>query len=130
MERDGSLEDPVYMRRAAAGGHVSPANQNVFPFSANVASFMVIELVRLVVADAWWPDAGGKLHYSMIPSQLRHEKTECGTNCSIRDSIALGDHYRYPFIQDAHTGLERPAWLGMLAKRVGRWVARWLLRGE
>ena len=131
MERDGSLDDPVYLRRAAAAGNATPAaNQNVFPFSANVASFMVIELVRLVVADAWWPDTGGKLHYSMIPSQLRHERCECGSNCSVADSTALGDGYRYPFIQDAAVETRRPPWLETLGRRARRWIAGWWTSGE
>ena len=130
MERDGSLDDPAYMRRAVASEDMTPVNQNVFPFSANVASFMVIELVRSVVADAWWPDTGGKLHYSMIPSQLRHAKAECGANCSVNDSTALGDQYRYPFLQAVGVEPQRPSWLEGLRKRARHWTPGWWTRGQ
>ena len=96
VELDGSLDDPSYIRQAV--GSDSQANQNVFPFSANLASFMVIEMVRLVAAENWWPDTGGKLHYSMIPGRLHVEREQCGVNCSVQESIARGDLYNYPFI--------------------------------
>ena len=86
---------------------------------------MVIELVRSVVADAWWPDTGGKLHYSMIPSQLRHAKAECGANCSVNDSTALGDQYRYPFLQAVGVEPQRPSWLEGLRKWARHWTPGW-----
>ena len=94
---DGSLDNPAYVRQLMVQGQ-SPVNQNVFPFSANLASFMVTEMVRLVAGEDWWPDNGGKLHYSFIPGQLRTERQSCSVNCSVKENIALGDRYRYPFI--------------------------------
>ena len=105
MERDGSLDNPAYIRHAATEAQ-SPANQNVFPFSANLASLMVIEMVRLVVAENWWPDKGGKLHYSLIPGLLRTEQEQCDVNCSVKENAMLGDLYRYPFIIES-TGKAR-----------------------
>lgn len=98
LERDGSLDDPVYIAQARSEGAM-PANQNVFPFSANVASWMVIEMVRLTVGADWWPDTGGKLHYSLIPNRLQCEQSACGPNCSVQASTALGDSYCYPFVE-------------------------------
>lgn len=96
LERDGSLDNPAYLSGIAGG---APANQNVFPFSANVASLMVLEMVRLTLAGTWWPDVGSKLHYSLIPNVLRAEDPTCAENCSVRASTAKGDEYRYPFIE-------------------------------
>lgn len=95
IERDGSLDNPTYLRGMTGN---APTNQNVFPFSANVASFMVIEMIRLTVAGEWWPDIGGKLHYSMIPNILQVKDSLCINNCSVWESTAKGDEYRYPFI--------------------------------
>ena len=97
MERDGSLDDPAYISHSEVENR-SPTNQNVFPFCANLASFMVIEMVRLVVAENWWPDKGGKLHYSLIPEILRTEHEQCDVNCSVKGNLMVGDQYRYPFI--------------------------------
>ena len=96
LERDGSLDDPTYVR---SPGHAdAPRNQNVFPFSANVASFMVIEMVRLMIAEPWWPDTGGKLDYSMIPGRLGSERERCEDACSVNERTALGDGFSYPFL--------------------------------
>ena len=108
MERDGSLDDPAYVRGVATRSD-GPVNQNVFPFSANLASFMVIEMVRLTVAADWWPDTGGKLHYSMIPSRLEAERGRCAATCSVCETMAYGDQYRYPFIVNASVKSPRSA---------------------
>ncbi len=98
LERDGSLDDPVYMDRARREGDI-PANQNVFPFSANVASLMVLEMARMTAGADWWPDTGGKLHYSFIPNRLQSEQLFCEPSCSVQETTALGDAWRYPFIE-------------------------------
>lgn len=108
MEQDGSFDDPSYVRQHGAVSETR-TNQNVFPFSANLASFMVIEMVRLVAAEVWWPDIGSKLHYSMIPSRLHTEGQKCGVNCSVCESTAKGDQYHYPFIIDAVEKFDPPA---------------------
>lgn len=115
MELDGSLDDHTYTR--GTGNDRAPTNQNVFPFSANVASFMVIEMARLVVAEKWWPDIGGKQDYSLILGRLRFYRGKCGEHCSITGITMLGDHYRYPFLVEAPVHLKRGAMariLGMI----------------
>ena len=107
MERDGSLDAPSYFRQAVGNG--PPANQNVFPFSVNLASFMVIEMVRLVVSESWWPDNGGKLQYSLIPNRLHFERERCNANCSIYEISASGDRYEYPFIEKSSEELSQTA---------------------
>lgn len=99
LERDGSLDDPSYIRSLGHAG--APRNQNVFPFSANVASFMVIEMVRLMIAEPWWPDAGGKLSYNMVRGRLSSERERCRDTCSVNERTALGDGFSYPFLVDA-----------------------------
>ena len=98
MELDGSLDNPSYiadMRRL----HDGPTNQNVFPFSTNLASFMVMEMIRMVIADDWWQFTGGKIDYQFISSTLASERTECGENCSISETVAHGDEYIYPVMR-------------------------------
>ena len=100
LEVDGSLNDPVYIRQMA-GTYRALRNQNVFPFSANLATSMVVEMIRLVIAEAWWPDRAGRQHYSMIPNRLNVENLRCNEQCSVKDKISLGDSYVYPFLDKA-----------------------------
>ena len=98
LDVDGSLDDPAYIRNMSYTDQ-APRNQNVFPFSANLATSMVIEMIRLVIADKWWPDRGGRQHYSMIPNQLVVENLKCNENCSINELTSIGDQFKYPFLQ-------------------------------
>ena len=119
MERDGSLDDPSYIRRT--DDQRTPTNQNVFPFSANVASFMVTEMVRLVAAEPWWPDPGGKMSYSLIQGRLHFEDTQCTEGCSVTESMAAGDGYHYPFLDDTIAAPAESAtdtFLGRMYERV------------
>ena len=126
LERDGSLDDPSYVV-ANAGSDDGPTNQNVFPFSANLASFMVAEMVRLVAAADWWPDTGGKLHYSLIPNRLRTEQMACVPDCSICEKTAIGDGFRYPFVErDGATA--GPKAMGTIPKILHR-MRQFLKRG-
>ena len=50
MERNCSLDNPPYLRQS--GPRNPPINQNVFPFSTNVASFIAIEVIRMIAADS------------------------------------------------------------------------------
>ena len=123
MERDGSLDDPSYVR-SEQGSDSSQRNQNVFPFSANVASYMVLEMVRLIAREAWWPQPNGKLHYSFIPNRLSTERHVCRQHCSVQSLLATGDGASYPFIVDVpasvHVDWCATASWWQIAKRFGR----------
>ena len=97
LEVDGSLDDPTYVRNVLDVDN-GPRNQNVFPFSANLATSMVIEMIRLVIADSWWPDRAGRQHYSMIPNRLDVVNERCSENCSVKEKTALGDEFNYHFL--------------------------------
>ena len=100
LDVDGSLDDPAYIRHMTEADQ-APRNQNVFPFSTNLATSMVIEMIRLVIADTWWPDRAGRQHYSMIPNRLDVENLKCNEHCSVKEKVALGDEFNYPFLRAA-----------------------------
>lgn len=95
LERDGSLDDPSYVARLGGG---RPTNQNVFPFSANLASLMMLEMLRMVIGASWWPESGGKLHYSYVPGTLQAVAEPCRDHCEVTARTALGDQAAYPFL--------------------------------
>ena len=84
LDIDGSLDDPAYIRHMTEADQ-APRNQNVFPFSTNLGTSMVIEMIRLVIADTWWPDRAGRQHYSMIPNRLDVENLKCNEHCSVKE---------------------------------------------
>ena len=100
LDSDGSLDDPAYIGNPDGTGQ-APRNQNVFPFSANLATSMVIAMIRLVIADTWWPDRAGRQHYSLIPNRLDVEDLECNENCSVVTKTSLGDRFNHPFLHSA-----------------------------
>ena len=128
MERDGSLDDPSYVRTESGPGSVE-RNQNVFPFSGNVASYMVLEMVRLIAREAWWPQPSGKLHYSFIPNRLSTERHACRQHCSVQSLLAQGDRAIYPFIVDVSASVyldwhPTSSWW-RIAQSYGRRLRRW-----
>lgn len=121
MERDGSLDDPSYVQ-GEQRGHQEGGNENVFPFSANVASFMVLEMIRYVVRDAWWP-AATKLHYSFVPNRLSTIHERCRPNCSFEEKTAAGDSATYPFIVDPVPPRRQPL-SSVSTARLVKWIRR------
>ena len=124
LERDGSLDDPSYVARLAGG---RPTNQNVFPFSANLASLMTLEMLRMVIGASWWPEPGDKLHYSYVPGTVHAVAEPCRDHCEVMARTALGDQAAYPFLVAGpeHLDRPRPSSVGMrLLARVHNLVRR------
>lgn len=103
IERDGSLDDPTYI--AKQGGQ--QGNENVFPFSLNLGSLMVLEMLRGILHQVWWPQIMNKLHYSYLASNLNSEKSTCRPGCSIADRFGSGDSWSYPFLVDPVHRIQR-----------------------
>lgn len=99
MERDGSLDDPTYVVRDASASEV-PGNENVFPFSANLGSLMVLEMLRSILREPWWPPAPTKLHYTYVSSRMTPQVAECRSSCTVATRTAQGDGWPYPFIDE------------------------------
>ncbi len=104
MERDGSLDDPTYV----AQGPAAPGNENVFPFSANLGSLMVLEMLRAVLREPWWPTVPSKLHYSYVSARMMSQIADCHSGCSVAARTAHGDLWTYPFIDEPMVRDTRP----------------------
>ena len=102
MERDGSLDDPTYVVGDASETHVS-GNENVFPFSASLGSSMVLEMLRSILHEPWWPPAPTKWHYTYVSNRMTPDIAECRSGCTVTNRTGQGDGWPYPFIEEPVT---------------------------
>ncbi len=96
MERDGSLDNPSYINHNMA----ISGNQNVFPFASNLASLMVLEMLRAILREPWWQSAPTKLHYTFMANKLTPHINTCDPQCSIIQGMGKGDNWTYSFLED------------------------------
>lgn len=89
-EREGYLDDPMYIE-SLNDNHDLKNNQNVFPFSLNLASLMVMQMLSLVIKPLGISNAGEQ-NYHFISSTLDVKKESCcDENCLITKMISKGD---------------------------------------
>ena len=89
MELDGSLDNPSYVRNIPQ--KMRQGNENVFPFSASVASMEINMMLRyLIIAPEWWPEVQQQ-DYGFMNGQIRINNEKCLPQCEFRARIARGD---------------------------------------
>jgi len=91
-EAAGMLDDPSYLKGLPADQRLK-RNNNVFPFSANLASLEVLHLVALVTGAAGVTDFGvQRFRYQPgILEQITPQK--CSAHCDQPNLIAQGDRH-------------------------------------
>jgi molybdopterin/thiamine biosynthesis adenylyltransferase len=91
-EAAGMLDDPSYLKGLPAD-HRFKRNENVFPFSANLASLEVLHLIALVTGAAGVTDFGVQ-RYRYIPGMLEQLPAQhCESYCEQGKLIGQGDRY-------------------------------------
>lgn len=95
----GKLDDPSYLKGLPAEHHFK-RNENVFPFSANLASLEVLQLIALVTNIAGIDDFGVQ-RYRYNPGFLESDITRvCRAGCETKMLTAQGDRYFHFYGQD------------------------------
>jgi len=98
-EIEGKLDDPSYLQ-GLPPDHRFKRNENVFPFSANLASLEVLQLVALVTGIAGITDFGVQ-RYRYIPGIVETDtERRCYETCETVKLIAQGDRHFYLFGTD------------------------------
>lgn len=91
-EAAGKLDDPSYLRGLPAD-HRFKRNENVFPFSTNLASLEVLQLIALVTGAVGIDDFGVQ-RYRYVPGILEQLGTRaCKASCDTSNNLAIGDKY-------------------------------------
>jgi len=85
-ELDGSWTRPAYIR----AHNERLGDQNVFNVSLAVGSEMLNMIVRMLVADSWWPEQR-TIERNLVTGRLKAEQGSCLCNCAIYQERWKGD---------------------------------------
>jgi len=94
LERSGKLDDPTYMEGLPNDHHLKN-NENIFPFSANLASMEIFQLIALLtkVGDAEFDVQRFRYVHGIISN---YEKKVCDEHCPFVLGTAKGDLFFSP----------------------------------
>jgi molybdopterin-synthase adenylyltransferase len=94
LERSGKLDDPTYMEGLPNDHHLK-SNENIFPFSANLASMEIFQLIALLtkVGDAEFGVQRFRYVHGMISN---YGKNACVEHCPFVLNTAMGDLFFTP----------------------------------
>jgi molybdopterin/thiamine biosynthesis adenylyltransferase len=91
-EMEGKLDDPSYLRGLPAN-HRFKRNENVFPFSANLASLEVLQMIELVTGIGGIHNVGIQ-RYRYLPGTLETDtERRCRSDCDYPLLTAEGDRH-------------------------------------
>lgn len=89
-ERSGLLDDPEYMS-GLSNDHRLKSNENVYPFSANLASMEVMQLIGLA-AGVPQIDSFGAQRYHLVAGIMDSDTSRrCEPHCDISSLVGTGD---------------------------------------
>lgn len=91
-EIEGKLDDPSYLQ-GLSNDHRFKRNENVFPFSSNLASLEVLHLIALVTGIAGISDFGVQ-RFRYLPGLLDADtERACRPNCEFAQLTGEGDRH-------------------------------------
>ncbi len=99
LEESGNLDDPSYMKGLPDNHHLK-SNENVFPFSANLASLEVLQFVALATGAGGINDFGVQ-RYRYWPGVVEADvERSCHKGCDCKDLEGQGDRFFKLFGED------------------------------
>jgi molybdopterin/thiamine biosynthesis adenylyltransferase len=101
-EKEGLLDDPSYIL-GLPDDHEFKRNENIFPFSANLASLEVMQLIEMVTGIGNRDYYGiQRYHYNQGFISLDHDRV-CEEGCLFKENVAVGDKVFPPPIGFDHS---------------------------
>lgn len=125
VERRGDLDDPTYIENLPAD-HAFRRNENVFPFSAHLASSLIMQALHVAMNPVGVSDIGEQIYHFVDGSLDQEFGTQCYEGCYFSSVVARGDSEGLPIIgvdlgvvkSRAHSKKARPSQIGRL---IGFW---------
>ncbi len=90
LEKDGKLDDPGYLQ-GLDRSQFQEVHENVFPFSSNVASLEVLQLLSLTVAPSGLSNIGQQTVHFVTGELERDKSHKCDANCFFPSVQGKGD---------------------------------------
>jgi molybdopterin/thiamine biosynthesis adenylyltransferase len=90
LERKGLLDDSSYIA-GLSGGSAVDAHENVFAFSAHLASMQVLQMLSLFVSPSGVSDVGQQVHHFTLGTMEVERGKACHPNCFFQGILGRGD---------------------------------------
>lgn len=90
LEKSGFLDDPSYLA-GLPDSQIFDAHENVFAFSANLASLEVLQLLSLAIAPSGIADLGQQMYHFVNGTQEKTHEKCCCDECYFQSIVGLGD---------------------------------------
>jgi hypothetical protein len=95
VERRGDLDDPTYIESLPAN-HALRRNENVFSFSAHLASSLVMQALHVALNPVGVADIGEQIYHFVDGTIDQTMGTQCHENCYFSSIAAKGDSEGLP----------------------------------
>lgn len=93
LEKSGLLDDPSYLKGLSKDYYKTKNNENIFPFSSNLASLEIFQFVAIATGTGDVDELGIQ-RFRYDPGIISQYLDRCCTmNCDFVKSIAVGDKY-------------------------------------
>ena len=90
LERRGDLDEPTYIQTLPKD-NILKRNENVFPFSSNLASLQVLQMLSMVVAPLGISDIGTQNYHFVLGTMDVYHLGSCYGYCPYPSLMAMGD---------------------------------------
>lgn len=92
LEKNGFFDDPSYMAGLKEQGLTSiDVHENVFPFSVNLASLEVLQLLNLFVAPSGISNVGQQMFHFTLGQMEQNKTLQCCEGCYFSSVAGFGD---------------------------------------
>ncbi len=132
VERRGDLDDPTYIENLPTD-HAFRRNENVFPFSAHLASSLIMQALHVAMNPVGVPDIGEQIYHFVDGSLDQDFGAQCCEGCYFSSIVARGDSEGLP-ITGVDLGAARirahskEARRSQIARLIGFWRTLFPLR--
>lgn len=93
LERNGFIDDPSYMAGLQEKGmSYKESHENVFPFSANLASLEILQLLSLFIAPSGIADIGQQIFHFTLGTMEQDKSKVCCPECYFQSILGKGDN--------------------------------------